>query len=59
VTMNIDVNCMDEPKCDANHKIHFNKSPFRATFKCLNLIFYKIQEVEDPIKFGTCSLGLN
>jgi len=59
MTTSIDVNYMDEPKCDANQKIHFNMSPFRATFDCLYLLSYKIQEVEDPIKFGTYSLGPN
>lgn len=59
MTTSIDVNCMDEPKYDVNQKIHFNMSPFKATLKCLNLLSYKIQEVEDPIKFGAYSLGLN
>jgi hypothetical protein len=49
MTTSVDVNCMDEPKYDANQKIHFNMSPFRVALKCLNLLSYKIQEVEAPL----------
>lgn len=57
--MSIDVNYMDEPKMWCKAKNSLQHVTFKASFKCLNLFSYKIQEVEDPIKLGAYALGPN